>query len=178
MSDQLTGDARRHLRIYLNDHLMGAAGGMELARRCLKNNPDTDLGRFLEELLADVAEDRAALEEIIALLGFRQDRLKVAAGNVGEKLGRLKFNGSLLSYSDLSRLIELEGIVAGVALKQRLWEVLREVSGVDPRLGGIDFDRLLARAASQLESLNVHRLAAARRAFGGGGVPAGGTASG
>ena len=177
MSQQLTGDARNYLRIYLNDHLMGATGGMELARRSLKNNRGTELGRFLEELLGDIAEDRAALEEIMALLGLRKDPLKVVAATVGERVGRLKLNGSLLSYSDLSRLIELEGLVAGVWLKRQLWEVLREVSGVDPRLAGVDFDRLLARAASQLESLNTHRLTAARLAFAERG-PAGGAATG
>ena len=38
----------------------------------------------------------------------------MVAGWVAEKAGRLKLNGSLLTYSPLSRLVELEGLSLGV----------------------------------------------------------------
>lgn len=167
-----TGDDHLvYLRIYLNDHLMGAVGGIALARRCLGSNRGTALGDFLERFLLQVMEDRASLEGIMRRFGFRIDRVKLAAAVVGERLGRLKLNGplrldeTLFRYSDLSRLIELESLVAGVSLKQRLWESLDHVATSDPRLDGVDFDRLLDRAASQLEELNHHRLEAAERAL-------------
>jgi hypothetical protein len=161
--------ADRHhklLGIYLNDHLMGAAGGGELARRCLRNNKGTPLGAALAELLSEIVEDRAQLERLMARLDVQPDRLKPLAGVVGERAGRIKLNGSLLRYSDLSRLVELEALTAGVHLKQRMWVVLRDILASDARLHDIDFDRLLQRAESQLERLENHRRQAARRAFG------------
>lgn len=158
-------DRRRLLRIYLNDHLMGSAGGTDLARRCLRNNQGTPLGSFLEELLAEVIEDRATLEELMAALGFIPDRIKLVAAGVAEKLARLKLNGRLLGYSDLSRLIELEALYGGVDLKRRLWRSLRHVAATDARLTDLDFDRLIERASSQCERLEQHRLDAAKRAF-------------
>ena len=50
-------------------------------------------------------------------------------GWTGEKLGRLKLNGQLLGYSPLSRLIELEGLMLGIAGKLAMWIALSSRSG-------------------------------------------------
>ena len=71
--------AARRISIYLNDHLAGSVVAAELARR-------------------------SAMD----LEGVRVDRAKLAAAWVAEKAGRLKLNGSVFSYSPLSRLEELE----------------------------------------------------------------------
>ena len=153
------------LRIYLNDHLMGAAFGSDLSRRAMGNNRGTPLGEFLGTLHEEIREDRATLEGIMAGFGFPADRVKLVAAAVGEKVARLKLNGSLLSYSDLSRLLELEGLYAGIDTKLRLWRTLRELAPGDPRLDPGQLDTLIQRAASQLEGLERHRLEAARTAF-------------
>ena len=57
------------------------------------------------------------------LLEVKPNPIKDAAGWTAEKFGRLKPNNSLLSYSPLSRVIELEGLVIGVTGKLALWEV-------------------------------------------------------
>jgi hypothetical protein len=158
-------DQRRLLRIYLNDHLMGAVGGAELARRCLNNNRGTPLGAFLAQLLEEIVEDRETLRDLMARMEFPTDRLKVTAAALAEKAARLKLNGRILGYSDLSRLIELEGLCAGVALKLRLWRALKDIATSDPRLSATDFDALIERATAQLDGLERHRLEAVRRAF-------------
>ncbi len=89
----------------------------------------------------------------------------MAAGWLAEKVGRLKLNGSLVGYSDLSRVVELEGLRLGISGKLGLWMVLKDGFGDDSRLSGIDFDRLIERARDQLERVDKHRLAAARVAF-------------
>lgn len=157
--------SRRLLAIYLNDHLMGATTGVELARRSLRNNPRSTLGSFLEQLVRELEEDRATLEELVTGLGLRVDRLKVAAGFFAEKIGRLKLNGRLLQYSDLSRLEELEGLCAGVDLKLNLWRTLRYIQGVDSRIASLDLDALSDRARAQREGLEGHREAAVRQAL-------------
>ena len=162
-------DQTRLLRIYVNDHLAAATAGVALARRSQRSNQGTPLGDFLEELVAQISTDRGTLIRVIAALGLPVDRVKIAFGEIGEKVGRLKLNGSLLRYSALSRLLELEGLSAGVDMKQAMWRSLAETVGTDPRLAHIDFGTLISRAEKQRAALEEHRLAAARRAFPGGG---------
>ncbi|HYI80433.1 MAG TPA: hypothetical protein VEW67_06200 [Thermoleophilaceae bacterium] len=151
------------LAIYLNDHLAGATAGVELARRARGSNEGTALGGFLTTLVTEIEEDRDTLQAVMASVGAGRDRLKVTGGWAGEKLGRLKLNGSLLGYSPLSRVVELEGLRLGVEGKACLWRMLRELA--DPRLSGFDFDALTARAERQRDELERHRLEAGRLAL-------------
>lgn len=169
---ELDGHSRRLLRIYLNDHLMGAAVISELARRSLRSNGGTPLGAFLEQLLQEIVADRHALEDLMARLRIPVDRLKLVAATAAEKVGRLKLNGQILGYSDLSRVVELEGLCAGVAVKRGLWRSLQRIEDRDPALAGMDLEHLIERASAQLDALEHHRLEAASRAFGLHGVDA------
>jgi hypothetical protein len=155
--------AQRLLAIYLNDHLAGATVGVELVRRTARENAGTDLGAFLRDrLLPEILEDRQTLERLMRQLGVARSRPKIAAAWVVEKLGRLKLNGELTRYSPLSRLIELEGLAAGIEGKRALWLALGAATSVD----GFDFDALAERAADQRARLEEHRLQAAARALG------------
>jgi hypothetical protein len=151
------------LEIYLNDHHAGSVGGVELARRCRSSNPEPPLAPDLDRLITEVVQDRQTLEQVMRLLGVRRNPLKQAAAFAAEKAGRAKLNGQLTGYSDLSRLVELEGLALGVTGKRALWESLAQLA--DRRLAAIDFDELLARADRQLKVLAQHRLAAAALAF-------------
>ena len=51
------------------------------------------------------------LQGIMQDLGFGGDRLKNVGAWTLEKAGRLKLNGELTSYSPLSRVVELEGLL-------------------------------------------------------------------
>ncbi|MGH2751798.1 MAG: hypothetical protein ACRDK3_13145 [Actinomycetota bacterium] len=154
----------KYLHIYLTDHLAGSVVGIELARRCAGSNEGSDVAHFLRsEAIPEIEEDRETLKRIIQLVGGSTGSWKLGAAWMGEKLGRLKLNGELTSYSPLSRLVELEGLTSGVAAKLSLWQCLRETR--DPRLESIDFDALVARAQQQLEGIEVHRLAAAATAL-------------
>jgi hypothetical protein len=151
------------LAIYLNDHLGGSTVGVELSRRARGSNEGTPLGEFLATLTVEIEEDRETLEEVMEAVGAGRDRLKVYGAWAGEKLGRLKLNGSLLSYSPLSRVVELEGLRLGVEGKACLWRMLRQLA--HPRLAGFDFDALIARAERQRDELEQHRLEAGRLAL-------------
>jgi hypothetical protein len=155
------------LQIYLNDHLAGATAGCELARRALSNNEGTDLGAFLRQLVVDLEEDRTALAELIERLELKKSVFKQSAGWMAEKAGRLKLNGQITGYSDLSRLLELEGLTIGIQGKMSLWENLRAISDHDPRLATFDFDRLLERARTQQAGVEQYRIAAAATALAG-----------
>lgn len=151
------------LGIYLNDHLAGATGGVELARRSAAAQRSGQTRDVLRRLTAEIAEDRTALMEIMAALGVPPRRYKVWAGWVGEKAGRLKPNGHLLSRSPLSELEELEIMMLGVQGKAAGWRTLRSLATEDKRLDAGRLDALLARAQRQVEELEgLHASAASQ----------------
>ncbi|MGH2776048.1 MAG: hypothetical protein ACRDJT_11555 [Actinomycetota bacterium] len=150
----------KYLHIYLADHHAGSVAGIELARRCAGSNKDNDVGHFVSTTLVPaIEEDSETLSRIMKLVGASENRLKNLIFWTGEKLGRLKPNGELTTYSPLSRLIELEGLTSGVAGKLSLWQCLRETD--DPRLKPIDLTQLIARAEEQLKGLELQRRRAA-----------------
>ncbi|HEY2305010.1 MAG TPA: hypothetical protein VGI05_03935 [Streptosporangiaceae bacterium] len=167
---QATGRTRQDgqglLGIYLNDHLAGATGGVGLARRVAAARRREEVGDALWHFAVDVAADRAALLEIMAALGVPVRAYKVCAGWIGEKAGRLKLNGRLLSRSPLSSLEELEMMRLGVTGKAAGWRTLQLLADTDPRLDRERLDELIARADSQLGLLEGLRVRAARLALG------------
>jgi hypothetical protein len=158
-------DPQRLLRIYLNDHLAGEIAAREVARRSLRSNRGTALGTFLEKFLGELEQDAEALREVMRRLEVGPDPAKAAAVWLAEKVGRLKLNGNLLAYSDLSRLEELEFLSLGVEGKLALWRVLQELVATDRRLAGMAIGRLIQRAERQRNELERHRLEAATRTF-------------
>ncbi len=152
------------LAIYLNDHLAGSVLGSELTRRVARENRGTPLGEFLERLLAEILEDKQALERVLEATGVRPSPIKPRVAWALEKVGRLKLNGRIREYSPLSRLLELEGLTAGIAAKRSLWQALGLAA--DPRLDEFDFDALRSRAEAQLEEMEPHRQEAARLVLG------------
>jgi hypothetical protein len=141
------------LAIYLQDHLAGATLGVELARRAASENEGTPLGTTLETLARDIESDRDALTAIMSALGINPDRLKTAVAWTTEKAGRLKFNGRITSYSPLSPVVELEGLIAGVNGKRAMWRALRGLAEGDTPLQPAELDELIARADRQLDEL-------------------------
>ena len=106
-------DVQTRLATYLNDHLGGATGGVELVRRLRDSNQGSEYGPPLEVVARQIEEDVASLREIMARFGVDEDRIKQTVAFAAEKVGRLKLNGQLLGYSPLSRLVELEGMMLG-----------------------------------------------------------------
>ncbi len=153
------------LGIYLNDHLAGAIMGIELAQRCLESNRGTALGAVLERLIHEIEEDRTALESIMDAIAVRQNPVKQATAWLAEKLGRLKLNGQVIGYSNLSRLLELEILCLGIEGKLGLWTTLSVIKDAYPTLDVIDLEALSSRARQQRQTLESHRAEAAVRAF-------------
>lgn len=151
--------------IYLQDHLAGATAGTELAKRAAGSNAGGELGSFLDRLAGEIAEDRETLLAVMEELDVSVDRLKSSVAWSAEKLGRLKPNGRLLSYSPLSRLVELEGLHIGISGKLSLWQVLEATSAGE--VESVDLREQVARTQRQLADLEPFRVAAAGEAFAG-----------
>ena len=119
----------------------------------------------LRGLVAEIAEDRSALLAIMATLGIPVRGYKVFAAWAGEKIGRLKLNGHLLSRSPLSSLEETEILRLGVEGKAAGWRTLRTLASLDGRLEAGRLDELLARADRQSSALETLRASIAERAL-------------
>jgi hypothetical protein len=154
---------RRLLAIYLNDHLAGATGGVELARRARSSNRGTKWGEALEGICAEIEADRATLERVMQQLEISRNAAKIAGAWTAEKLGRLKLNGRLTGYSPLSRLLELEMLHIGITGKLELWEALQRTQG--SKLSQFDLPGLIERAESQREMVERLRIDAAAEAL-------------
>ena len=151
------------LKTYLQDHHAAATAGLELARRAAGSNEDTEYGIELRRIADEIAEDRELLEQVMQRLEIQPSKLKDAGGWTAEKVGRLKPNNRLLSYSPLSRVLELEGLIMGVTGKQALWEGL-QVS-VGETLDGFSFPELAERAADHRRRLETLHRGAVAEAF-------------
>ena len=75
------------LGIYLNDHLSGSRSGLELARRALRENRDNAVGRYLQNFVKEVEDERTVLRQIMRALGVLPNEFKLAAAVVLERLG-------------------------------------------------------------------------------------------
>ncbi|MFI6449196.1 hypothetical protein [Kitasatospora sp. NPDC050543] len=143
------------LNIYLNDHLTGAFGGAALARRMADTHSDSRRAAELRLLARQVEEDRDELVRIMNRLGVPVRHYRTWLGVAGERIGRLKPNGTLVRRAPLSDLIELEAMRTGVEGKAALWRALRAIADEDPRLDPVDLDRLSQRAADQARTLTA-----------------------
>jgi len=106
------------------------------------------------------------LLEIMAALGIKVRRSKVAAAWIGEKAGRLKANGRLFARSPLSNLEELELLRLGVEGKAAGWCTLRTLADTDTRLDPGHLDELISRARRQAGLLEDLRVGAADQTSG------------
>ena len=149
------------LGIYLNDHLAGATAGTELAHRMARSHGDGEDSGTFRRLAAEIAQDRAALLDIMTALGIKVRSYKVGAAWIGEKAGRLKFNGRLFARSPLSDLEELEMLRLGVEGKAAGWRTLRTLADADTRLDPGRLDELISRARRQADLLEDLRVGAA-----------------
>jgi hypothetical protein len=153
------------LGIYLNDHLSAATAGAERARYMAGSLHGSVLGAAVEPVAAEIAEDRAALLDVMRRLDVPVRRYKVLAGRLGERLGRLKANGHLVRRSPLSSVLELEALRLGVEAKASAWRLLRLLAESDERLEARRFDELLERATRQLSTLEALRVQQSRTTF-------------
>jgi hypothetical protein len=143
------------LGIYLDDHFAGARAGLDLAKRLSAADSHSST---LGDVAREIESDRETLREVMATVGVTPSLLKVAAGWVSEKAGRLKLNDRFFGRSPLSRVLELDALIAGVSGKLQLWRALAQVAERDARLESFDFEALCSRAERQRNRLeDLHR---------------------
>src|ERR1044072_26690 len=103
------------LATYLEDHLAGAAFAVTLLETLRDDHANEPLGRFAAELLGGLEADRAGRRPLAGLPG------------------------------PLAPFEATETLALGIQGKLALWRALTIVMPTQPRLRGIDLDRLIAR---------------------------------
>jgi hypothetical protein len=98
-------------------------------------------------------------------LGVSASSAKQLGALAAERIGRLKLNGRLTSYSPLSRVVELDALSAGINGKRVLWLSLLGVAEHYPALHRDELERLINRADEQLEAVQRLREPAVNEAF-------------
>ena len=156
----------KYLGIYMNDQLAAGVLWRELAWRAQRNNDGTELGEALTRVATITTEDVDTFGAMMQRLGVRRNRVKTGLAITSERLGRLKLNGHLRTYSPLSRFAELDLLLIGVLGKKVLWKNLGDLADLRTRLPDVDFDDLLERAQTQIELLEPFHAAAGRDVFG------------
>ena len=150
---------------YLNDHLAGSVGALELLEELESAHEGTPVGAAIGGLRIDIAEDQRELERLMERLAVTRSRTRQATAWLGEKAAALR-----LALDDPSggpfRLFEsLEAVAIGVDGKLALWQALAVASDETPALRVLDYETLTERAEDQRCRLEELRLDAAKRAL-------------
>ncbi|MGI3783711.1 MAG: hypothetical protein ACRYG2_23345 [Janthinobacterium lividum] len=147
------------LAIYLRNHEAAAAAGTDLFARMSRSQADRAWGPTVVQVADEVAEDLVTLRALLHDVGVRPDALSSLALRAGERIGRLKPNGHLVTRAPLSDLIEVEAGLDAVQAKGSGWKALQAVHG---SALPVDLEELSRRAEDQVTRMRaVHAAVAA-----------------
>jgi hypothetical protein len=150
---------------YLNDHLAGSVGALELLDRLVENYEGKPLNRFFRDLREDIHQDQEQLKELIAKLGIGESAVRKAGAWFMEKLSRPKIDLADDEKAPVGLFLALEALVLGITGKRSLWRALQAASRVIPELARLDYSGLEKRAIEQCERVEARRLEVARSVF-------------
>jgi hypothetical protein len=150
---------------YLNDHLAGSVGALELLDRMIEACAGKPLERFLRELRVDIHHDQEQLTELMAKLGASESATRKAGAWIAEKLTRPKIDLGEGSKEELGVFLAFEALLLGITGKRSLWRALQAASRTMPALARLDYSGLEKRAIEQCEQVEARRLEIARAVF-------------
>lgn len=153
------------LATYLNDHLGGSGGAIDLLSRLQRSAAGRDAAGPVGEVRGAVIADRDTLVSMMTSLGIERSLVKRLAGHLAESGAALRFHPRLTGDRALSEVLILESLLLGISGKRILWLGLQQLAGDDPRLARYDLPGLLRRADAQLETLEGLRQNALDLAF-------------
>lgn len=165
--------AQSKLAVYLNDHVAGSVGVLELLSHVEAVYPESDTSRFAGELRSEVLADRRELEALMAKLSIHQSATRKASAWVAEKLSQWKLWADDRAAGALHLLEAMEAVSIGVEGKRLLWRALDHAAAENPDLRGPDYARLSQRAEDQRSRIEQFRLRGAKEALAASQRPAG-----
>ena len=153
----------KELDSYLNDHLAGSIGAIELITHWAKLYQGKPLGAFFTDLESEIKADQDRLRDLMRCLGVEESKVRQAGAWAAEKLGLARFVIAGGEPGGLGLVLVLEGLIMGITGKQLLWRALDAANL--PKAEGFGFKELQRRAEEQIERIEAERIQAARRAF-------------
>jgi hypothetical protein len=153
----------KKLDSYLNDHLAGSVGAVELIDHCAQLYKGKRLGAFFVQMEGQIAADQDTLRAMMLRLGIEESKVRQAGAWAGEKLCRAVFTVAGNETGGLGLLLALEGLIMGVTGKRLLWRALAAANL--PKLEKFNFERLQRRAEEQLKRAKAEQIRCARRAL-------------
>lgn len=158
--------ASEYLASYLNDHLSGSVAAIELLEHLQGAYAGSELEHFFAELRNDIEADRQELKRLMDRLKIPQSGTRKAGAWLAGKLAELKMRLDDSAHGPLRLLESLEAVELGINGKLALWRALIAATEISPGLrGALDYQRLAKRATEQIESVEAHRLNAAKAAL-------------
>ena len=155
----------KELASYLNDHLAGSVGVLELLEHWAHLHDGKPLGDFFMNVEAEIRADQEKLREVMRPLRIEESKVRRVGAWAAEKLGRARLIIAGDEPGSLGLVLTLEGIIMGVTGKKLMWRALAAASL--PQLNGYDFEELQRRAEQQIERIEAERMRAVREAFAG-----------
>jgi hypothetical protein len=157
--------ADNNLINYLNDHLAGSVGALELLDRLIENYEGKPLERFFRNLRGDIQEDQTKLEGLIHKLGEEESAVRKAGAWIMEKFSRAKIRLTESEEGDMGLFLALEALALGITGKLALWRALASASEAVPSLARLNYAELKTHAAEQAERVEAKRIEFARTVF-------------
>jgi hypothetical protein len=155
----------KELPSYLNDHLAGSVGALELIEHWAKLHEGKPLGRFFMDIEAEIRADQEKLRELMRSLGVDESSVRKAGAWVAEKAGRARVMIAGDEPRSLGLVLTFEGLIIGITGKKLMWRTLAAANLA--QLNGYDFEELQHRAEQQIERIEAERIRAILEAFGG-----------
>ena len=155
----------KDLTTYLNDHLAGSVGGLELVDHLIETYKGKPLEQFFKDLRNEIDADQGTLQDLIEKLGEKESAVRKAGAWVAEKFSRAKIRLDDSEEGRMGLLQALEGLVLGITGKRGLWTALAAAADTVPELRELDYTRLEKRAAEQCDRVEAKRLEIAREIF-------------
>lgn len=155
----------KELASYLNDHLAGSVGALELLEHWVHLHDGKPLGDFFKDIEAEIRADQEKLREVMRSLRIEESDVRKAGAWVAEKAGRARLIIAGDEPGSLGLVLTLDGLIMGVTGKKLLWRALAAANL--PQLNGYDFEELQRRAEQQIERIEAERMRAVLEAFAG-----------
>jgi hypothetical protein len=151
------------IQVYLHDHLAGSNFAIELLGSLRDQEAHPELASFAVKLLAEIEKDAGLLRGVLEQVGKSPLDLKEALAWVAEKASRFKLQHQ--QPDSLGTFEALETLSLGIMGKLALWNVLPVIAGLDPRIPGLNFEKLAESAKDQFMRVEEHRIRLASLVF-------------
>ena len=143
---QSTREEQRWLFRYLEDHLVGATGGVRLFEAASQTWKGTQHGRALARLRDEINDERIELLNSLRAQGHRPNLAKMGFGHLSAAAARLNPLNVRKTDNGTGAQLELEALQSLVRGKEALWETLLALLDDGWSFAGYNRERLIQLA--------------------------------